>query len=570
MPRFFHHLSLIIFLLFGTNTSIRAQWVNVAPNLLPPMYNNFFAVGAINFNNGIVWGGMTDLWSSSDLGKTWQQHQFGHEIYDICFYDQFTGLIATGSEGIFLTHDGGLTWKNILKSNTKKFYNVSFNSSPNTIHALVFNPSMLVSSTDGGATWYSSGIFGDAGLSFAIALNNSISVFTSNYNPRYVKGWINTSYDLGKTWTNNSSLVDGDSFSLSADSCDANRYYLVNEDWADINNDSSEVYLTTDAGSSWRATLSYVRPYLSGTIATTSNVMYIGAIQPNGILRSSDRGLTWKSIGGPSVAADSRTIAIANAKTVFVLDEMGNIWKTSNSGGDSIFSLPTLRLATENVSTDTLGTSSFQIPIKIEGLGRALDIELILHYDPPTFLSYSGSYSVSNVAIDIPGEQWPGRSKIRVLSGYLQGDILGYAHFNLLDDSAIYPKVWLDSLVILNASAPCELTEFTDDNAATSIITTASGCGVQILFDFLRTGRIAQFRLAPNPSSGDISIISSTDLGEVKIVVFDMLGIQRNLLYANIKKNIATKIILPENNGVYDLQVRSAISSYNFRVVMSR
>jgi hypothetical protein len=77
-------------------------------------------------------------------------------------------------------------------------------------------------------------------------------------------------------------------------------------------------------------------------------------------------------------------------------------------------------------------------------------------------------------------------------------------------------------------------------------------------------------RIVPNPTSGEISITSSGDLGAVNVAVYDMLGAKQNESIATMQKNSPTKIMLPAANGMYNVRVRSGERTFDLRVVVSR
>jgi photosystem II stability/assembly factor-like uncharacterized protein len=519
----------------------RAQWVKIAPNVLPLIPGNFFSESALDFRSGILWavsGNM--LISSGDSGKSWSFHDLSSfsEIFDVCFFDQNTGLITTGIRGeLYITHDGGQTWTFILPHQYGEIglYKSAFINSPDVIIALFCNPSYCCITTDGGASWTGHSFGGSTfslGLCFAISSDNRINVFTADEwggkGIQYLKGSLNISTDFGATWSGNSTLTDGDSYSIAVDSCDPKRFYLANEDYVDPDNDTSEMYLTIDAGSSWKATHSFPIPgnYFSGVLASTRNVIYSGTYA-KGIMRSTDKGLSWKEIGGPSVPVDSRSISVADDSTVFVLDAEGSIWRTTNSGGYSLHDYPKVSLATKDVSADTIGTNDLLIPIIVKNLGEQRDIECILHYDPPSHLKYEGSFSKSNVSLDVPNQQWTGRSKLQMPNASSSDSILGYARFTLTADSSIKPKVWFDSLQVFNVIMPCAIYDLfiPSGNTAVSNITMPSGCGTRLLSDFLRTGLILELRVYPNPSEEEITIIANCAITQdARIEISDALG----------------------------------------------
>ena len=293
-------------------------------------------IGAICFSHGIVWAGDTLLFYSTDTGKTWNQSQSFPEagISDIAFYDSLNGLVSTYDYGVYQTQDGGLTWNNLNQLSGGLYHRVAFNGSASVMNILEYSPGTMYSTTDAGNTWKPIGYFGGVGLSFAIGADKTVYVVTNGGN----NCWINYSTDLGTTWSGNGTdNPDEDSQGLAADSCDIQRLYLVNESTVDRESGSTRIDVTPDVGQSWQTIASHSLDYYSGSIANTSQVIYVTTdAGGKGVLRSTDAGASWESIGGPMTCYDTHSIALASNNIVFVLDSNGTVWTTLNSGGDSL------------------------------------------------------------------------------------------------------------------------------------------------------------------------------------------------------------------------------------------
>ncbi|HWF43152.1 MAG TPA: T9SS type A sorting domain-containing protein [Candidatus Kapabacteria bacterium] len=353
--------------------SVRAQWGIVASHLLPPLSNSG---GAIAYQSGVLWVGGIELWSSTNLGQTWQHISSlpTCTIRDIYFYDRLNGLVGTEEGNVYLTRDGGTTWTSILTG--LNFWNVRFNGSAQIIHAAGKDDGKFYTSTDAGGSWRSVSFSAQSGR-FALSRNGSIYLFSSDVFNASTRAWINVSSDYGVTWSANSAYVDGDSYTIAVDSCDANRWYITNEDYVSTNDNRSQIFVTSDGGASWQPTDSHNVPYYSGSFSSTSRVLYAGTTDDRAatftvsreVRRSVDKGVTWQDIGGPSVGWDSRAICAVNDNTVFALDTIGNIWMTRNSGGnpiggntaitpDTLFATDTLRCVDSIIRVASIVPSS--------------------------------------------------------------------------------------------------------------------------------------------------------------------------------------------------------------------
>ena len=367
--------------------SIQAQWQDAASNLLPPPTQH---VGALRARGAVAWAGTTALYYSNDTGATWHESLTFPSyagIMDIAIYDSLYVLVGTEGDGLYLTTDAGQTWTNMSPdySSSQLWYTqVAFDGSDSVLLALSYNSSTLYTSTNQGGTWTASQttFSGSTGsLCFAIAADKTI--YVESYTGG--TGWVNKSTDMGQTWLSDGGPTDGDSNTLTADSCDAGRLYLVNENVVaqstNLESDhNARLELTMNGGTTWRAISVEPLDYYSGAMATTWNVLYLGTVSDGanaGTERSTDSGETWQNIGGPSEEFDTRTIAAVNNNTVLVLDPSGSIWRTTNSGGLPVSlpeggSLRTLVLASQPVGLEqtACGTSALEsIPVDIVGCG---------------------------------------------------------------------------------------------------------------------------------------------------------------------------------------------------------
>jgi photosystem II stability/assembly factor-like uncharacterized protein len=583
--------------------------------------NQFTFGGAVNFKDGIIWAGVADgLVFSTDTGKTWANaNDAGAWITDVSFANRDTGII----EGIGRTTDGGQSWQSPAVCGG---WRCSFVGSGPLVYALgTSNPIGIDISTDYGQTWnfVGFGFKGSESSSFAVAIDGTLYAQQFNFSHN---GQIFMSTDSGKSWEQTTGLYSDDAWSIDADSCDASRLYITDENSVgDYSPFTSQIFISTDGGGSWTSTFSQPVPYLTGSFTSSLNAMYVGTFA-NGILRSTDHGLSWKSIGGPGISNDSRLVCAINDNIIFAVDPEGNIWATFNSGGDSViapsgveplsispsplsisgsscdtimssvivsalgcnstivtsssiigpdsssFSLDSgvllgglipvtfhgtqpgqynaelvlqlsdgtfdtvpiignasgafiINLITSNEETHTIGGDVY-VPITISGIDQPENVNLVMHYD--TVLQYDGSKNLAGVSLDIPGQQWAGRTELNIDPAE-PGALVGYAHFNVFVDNDTSPQVTFDSLDILRAYSPCE---YTLPAPAISIITTgcmcgATSCGEITLSKFLLDGKIPLGieSIVPNPATDavQISFVNSAT-SPISYQIIDALG----------------------------------------------
>jgi hypothetical protein len=339
-------LWLALLLLSVAADSARGQWRIVAPNALTPMFT-----GAIDFSDGILHLSgsessnyvTSELLNSSDTGKTWFTVNFPSAgITDINFFDRNNGVVSTLGEGLFLTRDGGLTWTNPIPN--LEIRCASFNGSPLVIHAIEKKDHTLITTTDGGLTWNSFTLIANEGLCLSVGKDRTVYAFTADDAKPGNTGWVTASSDSGRTWKSPGGGAAGDAYTLASDSCDVERLYLVAEDFYWPYDMNSHIYVSDNGGNSWEQTFIHPLYYLSGSLANGRSIEFVPTLW-DGILRSSDNGVTWTNTGGPGNTPDCRGICAVDDNIVFVLDDSsGNIWASFNSGGDSVLA-PSLSLS---------------------------------------------------------------------------------------------------------------------------------------------------------------------------------------------------------------------------------
>ena len=78
---------------------------------------------------------------------------------------------------------------------------------------------------------------------------------------------------------------------------------------------------------------------------------------------------------------------------------------------------------------------------------------------------------------------------------------------------------------------------------------------------------IQNISVYPNPANGNVWIYASDDLGTVTIMVYDMLGVERSSMQANIQKDSPLELTLPDADGVYNILIKSSARMSSLRVV---
>jgi photosystem II stability/assembly factor-like uncharacterized protein len=542
-------------------STLSAQWTSVAPNIITPIFRPYNSGGIITSHNGILWAGYSDVWMSADTGKTWSKRSPFNQslpnnscIKDISFFDDNIGLATTQNGEVYITQDQGLSWTQHILPNPLRASVESgcFAGSPNDIIACNYSGDRYASH-DGGATWF--GITGtDNFASEVLPAGGGLTYLISG---TFSGSRLWQTNQFGNAWTSSGlATFNWDSYSFARDRCDTQVFYVANDDFVARTDNFSRIFVTTNSGGSWAEFAKQPWPYYCGSISAAPNAIFVQSYK--GISRSTDQGATWNFIGGPPNIMDTRFVTALDNNVVVAVDSFGSVFVTTNSGGDSL-SYPdgnNLTLQTSNVQTDTIG-GTVAVPISLGGIGSPVDISMDVHFDPQ--LLYQGTFA-GNSKLDIPGETWSGRSRI-FIPGASSSGVIAYCYFNVFNDSSKSTSVTFDSVQFC-------MNYFT--TSATSLITSSSDCGVDILARFMRDSAFPQLSIVPNPASGDIFLYSSRDLGNVQVEAYDILGTKHGENSIMLNKNVPAKLILPLMNGVYSLRVISLHGIYNLRVIVNR
>ncbi len=305
-----------------------AQWTKVSSIDHP----NITRFGVFAYKQGVFWAGNASLYRSTNGCQSWtlMSQQFSNTIMGLDFYDSQNGILGDLDGTVYTTHDGGAIWK-AVENVGSNLVSVRFGRNVNQMLACTeSSPGAVYVSNDGGLTWNTNPLE-DWVQDVATMIDGSLRAF-SGTNPT---GRLYQSKDDGANWQPLAGTTGLDAWSFAADSCDPNRLYLVNEEAAGSDFNEAYLWVSSNGGVSWQITLTRMSTELAGSIALGPHSIYCPTTVA-GVLRSIDKGATWKLIGGPSCRIDSRQIVAVTDNELFVIDPRGDVWHTINSGGDSV------------------------------------------------------------------------------------------------------------------------------------------------------------------------------------------------------------------------------------------
>jgi photosystem II stability/assembly factor-like uncharacterized protein len=358
--------------------------------------------------------------------------------------------------------------------------------------------------------------------------------------------------DRGVTWLQETGSIDYDSFSFSIDSCDENTIYIPNEGIATSLTGLSQIWVSSDRGATFVSKETGAIPNFSGSIAVAPHAVYCPRIN-GGIMRSTDHGSTWKSIGGPSEPGDTRLICAASDNILFAMDVSGSILRTMNSGGDSVVGpIGASTLSTQNISNDTIGATIY-VPILGHGTRPIGAVDLSVGYDT-AMLVYQGAF-LRGGTNDRTTSRGKNYAHVHFDATASTDSVVGYATFRIFPRTSTCSDVTFDSIEIPLNQIACSAVA----PSFKSTVCSKLGCGTPTISDFLRYGKTPQLTITPNPAANTVSLHTDVDVGEASIELYDVAGVLRTSLHMQLTASAATQLDLSTlPSGMYTVRVRSA------------
>jgi photosystem II stability/assembly factor-like uncharacterized protein len=329
-----------------------ANWVQVGTNVLPSNGGGAGRINVIRFdpsNTSTIYIGTAGggVWKSNDAGSTWTPISDNIPVLSIADIaidpsNPSSIYIATGdgygygmgvngdfwgglySAGILHSTDGGATW-----NTTGLCYAQSNNI---IIQRLVLDPSNsnvllagtktgLMRSIDAGANWTQV----LTGRIYDIEYNtaNSSTVYCAGNNNIY------KSADGGATWSSIKSSVGSDRISIEVSAANAQVIYSLAI--------GGSLLKSTDGGATWTTktfpTGASFYGYYDGVLSCSDANADLLIAAGSSMQKSTDGGSTWNSIGGGTVHSDHHSVEfLPGSSSTFYSGNDGGIYVTTNSG----------------------------------------------------------------------------------------------------------------------------------------------------------------------------------------------------------------------------------------------
>lgn len=231
--------------------------------------DRFYDVEAVSTDRAIVVGYAGKIIETTNGGRTWQQLESGVEdaLFSVYFADEQRGWV-TGQDGLILhTADGGKSWTR--QESNAVFKDMDGTSQRAYLFAItglgtrhlwaVGDRSMLVRSTDGGATWSASQVKMEADLSGGEGMAAADPVFYDVGFADEQHGWIVGEFgkimytsDGGATWAEqNRSLLEASGFFDPLDLPSLFGVHVRDAMRASAAGLEGHIARTTDGGTAW-------------------------------------------------------------------------------------------------------------------------------------------------------------------------------------------------------------------------------------------------------------------------------------------------------------------------------
>lgn len=404
-------LVIVVLLLAGR---AEAQWQVVSK----PSNDRLGVIYFLNEFNGFIGyrtaGGQV-IAKTTDGGSSWNAvtlefSTYSGDVSDIQMVDGLNGWAtcdatdaALTNRGLYRTTDGGVTWRSVqVITDATSVLQLGRNVYLTSRRVVPLVPMMR--SIDGGATWQNSTPTLLNDVSFVDPLRGVASRFERASSTS--GDWFRT-VDGGNTWIPIPNMDE--SWSVYGEWGTPN-FYAVPEDEPSAQNaiTGSPVIRSTDYGQTWQA-LTRLNFHSTGHLAVASGIFYFQVSDRNpqnrarasaGIYRSTNKGVNWTPVGGPSSEPDTRFSATGClGGVVYASDAQGNLWKTRTGGDGAITEPPfTLEFGSDTIRISSLICATRSTRFSFRNLYCSPDSIISIALDPSDAAT-TGAITLTNVPV---------------------------------------------------------------------------------------------------------------------------------------------------------------------------
>jgi len=341
-------LLLFMLLVLSTSSVCHGQWKKLF-QFSSGAHCIYFLDGVGHPEIGFV--GLADgrLWRTSDRGISWQKVLTASGnlmIDDITFKDPMTGWLVPNNRvggspsSVYHTIDGGLSWQQ--ERSGGMLTSIYYHKFSQTLFLSEWDAGGF-SSTDDGASWtqFSSDMLLN-GYAFTSATSGMISF--AGADPTSIL----TTGDGGSSWQFATPFPVA--CWQAAGKPGTSTFFIFSEY-------RTNLIRSDDNGATWR----FISTIGNNSVAFTGctrlgqcNEIFIQseATTNNGFFESTDEGLTWISIGGPSNDIDTRFCI--SGTDLFATDNNGALWVFSTGTGSATLNIPSNSIHLQSMDCDTV------------------------------------------------------------------------------------------------------------------------------------------------------------------------------------------------------------------------
>ncbi|GEM_PF-3385232 len=302
-----------------------------------------------NGNEGVIGTGHYQsglparIYYTNDGGVTWHRSRLinpniAGQVTDLYFRDRLHGwaticeFAEKGWSGVYHTTDGGLTWDRAVQAG----FPVGVRETKRGVFYTDRNINNGVSySSNGGKTWRQVGVSATAlGIDFIDDQNGFVvSQAISVIEPHLI------TTDGGLDWQTINATPE--CWSVYGDPITRSFFLASEHDRLTLGSSIVKVPVSNAVESRIKT---YGDPGLAGGIAGShvcQSAIYAqgrpDAQSPDGLVRSTNGGTSWLTVGGPNNLFDKRFAVTGRGAVVVAFDDSGGVWMTRN-GGDGLLS----------------------------------------------------------------------------------------------------------------------------------------------------------------------------------------------------------------------------------------
>ncbi len=323
--------------------------------------DNYRAIAIDRTNPSKVYAGTKggSVYYSQDGGTTWAlaggaTYPFGSAvpISSLWITSDNATLLAGSSSGLAkLTRSGG-SWTRVTSLSGGKAYDIVGKGSPETVY--VTNGARVAYTTDKGVSWTYTATIPSSRTAYRLDVR--VEAAGVKILLGWIAGWeggVYLSKDKGRTWTDleRGLVYDvlgdptrtwtkgfGKANSVAIDPYDSNILYFT--DWWGI-------FRSDDGGLTWRERITGAPNTVGSEIITTSSGAILVGTMDNGLLRSTDNGVSYKA-SLPSAAYTSASY-------------LGHVWRVATAGTKIIATSAPWDVKVNQVAVSNDGGVTFQL-----------------------------------------------------------------------------------------------------------------------------------------------------------------------------------------------------------------